>query len=224
MNFRFTAMLAAAIFFGGAAVAGPKDDVLHEYERCASIAENAARLACYNSLAPRMKAAIAPPAVAAVPPEPAPPAPASPAPAPAPHVAATPPPAAAAPSPKEQEDWFGRNIGSIFATAPEQQTTPEKFGADSLPEKKQEEANAGAPKPIDSITAKLDDYAFTPLNKFIVFLDNGQVWRQLDGDDRHAHFRKPAKKNSVKISRGFMGGYDLVLNGQGLLFKVKRVK
>ena len=218
MNFRFTVPLLAAIFFGGAASAGPQEDVLREFNRCAAISENAARLACFDSLAPSAQAAIAPPAVAAVPPAPA---------EAAPMIASAPPPAAAPappPSPKEQEDWFGRNIGSIFATAPEQQTTPEKFGADSLPEKQQQEANVNAPQMIESISAKLDDYAFTPMNKFIVFLDNGQVWRQLDGDDGHAHFRKKAKDNSVKISRGFMGSYDLVLNGQGLLFKVKRVK
>lgn len=213
MNFRFTVLVSAAILLTGTALAGPKEDVLHDFARCTAIADDGARLACFDSLAPRAKEAIAPPAVAAVPA-----APASSRPAEAPPPAPAPPP-----SPKEQEDWFGRNVGSLFDTAPEQQTTPQKFGADTLPEEKQE-AESHSPKPIDSITAKLDDYAFTPMQKFIVFLNNGQVWRQLDGDDGHAHFHKKAKDNTVKISRGFMGTYDLVLNGEGLLFKVKRVK
>jgi hypothetical protein len=235
MNFRFNAVLAVALLSATAAFAGPREDVLHDFSRCAQIADNAKRLACFDALAPRVKQAVAPASAPAVPPLPGTAAPMvatapPPAPVPAPvenpappeSVATAAPPAPPA-SEEEQKSWFGRNVDAIFGTAPEQQTTPEKFGADSLPEQ-QQQANAGVPKVIDSITAKLADYAFAPRNKFIVFLDNGQVWRQLGGDDGKAHFRKAAKDNFVKISRGFMGTYDLRLNGTGLIFKVMRVR
>jgi len=223
MNFRLFAMSAAIVLCGSAAFAGPEDDLLKAYGECAAIRDDPARLACFDSVSGRAKEAVVRPAEQA--PSVSTAAPVAP---PAPPIVATPaptPPVAAAaptPAPAEEESWFGRNVGSIFGTAPEQQTTPEKFGADQLPPP--ETPAASQPEPLDSISANVTDLAFTPFGKFIVFLDNGQIWRQLQGDADRAHFKKDPKDNKVTISRGSLGSYNLTINDSSKVFKVTRVK
>lgn len=220
MNFRSCAVGAIAILAAGAAVAGPKEDVLNDLGQCAAMKDDAARLACYDALAPRAKAAIAPPVAAAPPMETSPPTNV----ATAPNPPAPPSEASAAPPPEEQESWFGRNIGSIFATPPEQQTTAEKFGADKLPPPPSEIAPNAQPQELDSITENVSDVAFTPFGKFIIVLKNGQIWRQIEGDSEQAYFRKNAADNMVTISRGLLGSYNLKINDSVKLFKVTRLK
>ncbi len=70
----------------------------------------------------------------------------------------------------------------------------------------------------------MTDYSYTPFGKFIVFLDNGQVWRQQDGDSDRAHFSGDPRDNKVLISRGAFGSYNLQLNDAHHQFKVVRVK
>ena len=203
---------AAAVFFAAApALAQDRQQVLEALTKCADLTDDKARLACYDALAPRVKDALA-----------------------------TPPSAVASnapPTKEEQESWFGFNIDNLFGTAPSQQTTPEKFGADKLPPPPpppapppgSAEAQAAPPPPpepqeLESITAGVTEYAFTPFGKFIVILDNGQVWRQLEGDADKAHFEKNAKDNKVTISRGFIGSYNLKINDSEKVYKVTRVK
>ena len=123
---------------------------------------------------------------------------------------------------EEERSWFGFDLSSLFGSSPSQQTTPAQFGSDRLPATHAEEQTAAAA--VDSITAAVTDVAFTPFGRFIVFLDNGQVWRQIEGDADRAIFKKPAKDNKVIISRGFIGSYNLTLNDSDKLFKVTRVK
>jgi hypothetical protein len=55
-----------------------------------------------------------------------------------------------------------------------------------------------------------------------VFLEGGQVWRQLEADSGRANFRRSG--NTVTISRGLIGSYNMQINGSNAVFKVKRVK
>ena len=109
------------------------------------------------------------------------------------------------------------------ATPAHQQMTPSEFGSETLPAPEPKEGEPPPPGPIDSITANVSDYAFTPFGKFIVFLQGGEVWRQLDGDSGRASFRQSGD-NSVVISRGLLGSYNLQINGSNNVFKVRRVK
>jgi hypothetical protein len=161
------------------------------------VADNTARLACYDALTPQLKAVQAQPAAA-------PP----------------PPPAQAA----DNRAWYDPD--RIFGTSPQQQTRPEQFGGENLappPPKPGEAAPPPQPEAIDSITAKVTDFAMNPFGRFVVFLDNGQIWKQVEGDSDQAHFRKNGGE-TVVISRGLLGSYNLVINDAGAAYKVKRVK
>lgn len=197
MNWRIVsaALAAFSLFAIPAAQAGPRDDVLEALGKCAAIADNTSRLACYDALGPQLKTALA-----------------------------TPPPALdRKPTREEEESWFGFNIGDLFSGgSAKTQTTPEQFGNDRVPQT--QAALDSAQQEVDSIGAGVTDYSYTLAGKFVVFLDNGQVWRQIEGDAERAHFLRDPKANKVTISRGFMGSYNLTINDSAKVFKVARVK
>lgn len=180
-----------------AAPAGGQASLLKALTDCAALTEPQARLACYDGLAPRLKAALAkPPAVVA---------------------------RRRPPTKEEQKSWFGFNMDDLFGSGQAQQTTPQTFGAENTPaaQTAREDHKSQA---IDSITAGLTEYAYNPFGKFLVILDNGQIWKQLQGDSGRAHFRRKASDNKVTISRGFLGSYNLTINGSNKVYKVNRVK
>jgi len=196
MNLRLVCGVAVALVCVTNVFAASRDDVLEALGKCAAIADDKARLACYDALAPHVKQALA-----------------------------TPPqelPAGRAPSKDEEESWFGFDLSGLFGSSPAQQTTPQQFGSENLPET-QAKADVAAHE-VESITAGVTDYAYTPFGKFIVFLDNGQIWRQAEGDADHANFHKIAKENRVTISRGAIGSYNLKINDSDKIFKVDRAK
>lgn len=185
-----------ALCFAEVAAASPRDDVLKALENCATISDDKARLACYDALVRPAQTALSRP--------------------PEPQEATAPP------TKEEQQSWFGFDISGLFGASPSQQTTPQQFGSENLPATKEKVEKAE--KEIDSITAGVTEYAYTPFGKFIVFLDNNQVWRQLQGDADHVIFRKVPKDNKVTISRGFIGSYNMKINDSDKIFKVERIK
>ena len=187
--------LASGLFViaAPAAQAGPREDALHALDQCAATADEHARVTCYDQIAPQLKAALGAPA--------------------APHP----------PTEAEQKSWFGFDIGNIFGTSPAQQTTPQQFGSEALPPPPAPANEPPPPGPIDSITAKVTNYAIDPFGKFVIFLDDDQVWQQLQGDSEHASFHKGGG-DTVTISRGFIGSYNLQINDSNKVFKVNRIK
>jgi hypothetical protein len=173
------------------ALAENAGDVLRAMDQCSTITDKDQRLACYDQLSTQVKSAIA-------------------------GLPRTAPPTEA-----EQKSWFGFDFGNIFGSAPAQQTTPEQFGSDKLPQQPPKPGEEAPPAPIESIGARVTEFAYTPFGKFIVFLDSGQVWRQIEGDADKANFRKG---DTVTISRGFIGSYNLSIDGSSKVYKVKRVK
>lgn len=131
---------------------------------------------------------------------------------------------AAAPATKEQqESWFG--IADWFSSdkaSPSQQTTPQQFGSENLPPPPAA-PGASPNEPLDHITATVSDFAYNPFGRFTVFLENGQIWQQLQADTDRANFDKHAK-NQVTISRGLIGSYNLSIGDHAAIFKVKRIK
>jgi hypothetical protein len=194
----FAAACSAAISFQiGTAAASPRDDVLSGMQKCAGVADDKSRLACYDALVRPAQEAMARP--------------------PAPGEASQPP------TKEEQKSWFGFDVGGLFNASPEEQKTPQQFGAENLPSTRQKVEQAE--QEVDSITAGVTEYAFTPFGKFIVFLDNGQIWRQLQGDTGDKPmFHKNPKDNKVTIERGLIGSYNLMVNDSTRSYKVERIK
>src|SRR5579871_3678019 len=109
-------------------------DVLEAVGRCAAIADNAARLACYDALAPHVKDALAAPPGTL--------------------------PGNRAPTTEEQRSWFGFDLSGLFGSAPANQTTPQAFGSDRLAATQEKEQTAAAE--VDSITAGVSEVTYTP--------------------------------------------------------------
>jgi hypothetical protein len=197
MNIARAGLIAALVLLPVAASGGPdpRQDLIDGMAKCAAITDGAGRLACYDALNPTLQAA----------------------------QAAPPPPAAAAPpaATADNRPWY-----DIFGVSPSRQTTPQTFGSEGLqaPPPPPGTPPAALPPPaLDSIAAAVTDYAFNPYDKFVVFLDNGQVWKQLESDTgMKARFQKGGK-NTVVISRGFIGSYNMTIN-DGPAYKVTRVK
>ena len=196
MTLRPLAGLAVVLFAACAANAASGDDVIAGLGKCAALTDSTLRLACYDRLA----------AGAATPAQPAMQIPVA--------------------APKEDEkSWFGLDVGGWFGsgTPPARQTKPEQFGSEAMPPPPVAPGEPPPPMALDSITATVSDYALNPFGRFTVFLDNGQIWRQQDGDTDHAHFSKHAK-DQVTISRGVFGSYNLTIGDHSQVFKVKRIK
>ena len=189
------------LIVAGPAVAQTTDrDALAAMSRCAAITDTNQRLACYDAAAPAAKSALI-----------------------------TPPPVLArAPTKEEESSWFGFSLPSLFGGNSPAQTTPQQFGANTLSSQQRAviatgNPNAAAPVVLDSISAGVTSYALNEEGRYVLFLDNGQVWRQQSGDSAVMQFRKNAP-NVVRISRGFWDSYNLKLNTMSALFKVVRVK
>lgn len=95
-----------------------------------------------------------------------------------------------------------------------------QFGAEQLPRA----SNPASAPENDSITAMVNQLSLTPFGRFVLALDNGQIWRQLDADSARFVPSGNSASASVTISRGLLGSYNLQFVGQNALYKVRRVK
>lgn len=75
----------------------------------------------------------------------------------------------------------------------------------------------------DQVNSRMASYAFDRYGIFTVTLENGEVWRQISGDDSFARWNKPARQYLVRITRGALGSFNLQVRDNPGLFKVRRV-
>jgi len=107
-------------------------------------------------------------------------------------------------------DWFGF---SKPATPPK---TPEEYGK---PAPAQPDAEA-----ITSITFNVLEFARTSRGLSVFILENGQIWRQSEGDTSVVRDPTPGAPMKVTIENGFLGSYNLTIEGRRGLIKVTRLK
>ncbi len=101
------------------------------------------------------------------------------------------------------------------------------FGLSPPPVTRVEDFGKPPPPPeITEITATVVELARTLRGRSIFILDNGQVWRQLDGDDADVQEPQPGKTMKVAIEMGVpvLGNYNLTIEGRNGLVRVRRVK
>lgn len=181
-----TVWIVAALLAGGTSASAQSVDI----SSCASIADDHARLACYDGLAASLHKNAPAAAQMAAPPSPS--------------AAATP---ASPPQP----------VPSV-ASAPASRAAT--FGAETIRKVLTEEQKAAE---VEELHAHVTAVQFSSNNRFTVTLDNGQVWRQLEADTSRARFRSSGG-DTVVISKGALGSYNLVVEGRSVLFKVRRLQ
>lgn len=108
-----------------------------------------------------------------------------------------------------------------FGFAPEQKpvTKPEDFGISPAAQPKPD-----APAEITEISAKVLEYAKNAHGKSLFILDNGQVWKQIDGDTTELFYRDSEGPMSIRIEKAIMGSFSLYIEGKTMKVKVRRVK
>jgi hypothetical protein len=77
---------------------------------------------------------------------------------------------------------------------------------------------------VTQISAGVLELGRTARGRALFVLDNGQTWRQLDGDDSEVHDPPPGKTLKVTIEKGLLDSYNLMVDGRAGLTKVRRVK
>ena len=106
-------------------------------------------------------------------------------------------------------DWFG------FSKPPTPPKTAEEYGKPAPPP----DAEA-----ITSITFNVLEFARTSRGLSVFILENGQIWRQLEGDTSVVRDPAPGAPMKVTIENGFLGSYNLTIEGRHGLIKVTRLK
>jgi hypothetical protein len=79
-------------------------------------------------------------------------------------------------------------------------------------------------KSLDHVTSRIADYSFNRSGLFTLRLANGQVWRQIEGDQARARLRLPPEKYVANIKHGFFHSYNILISGVSGLFRVRRVE
>jgi hypothetical protein len=104
-------------------------------------------------------------------------------------------------------DWFG------FSKPPAPPQTPEEYGKNAPPP-------AGE---VTQVTSNVLEYAKNSRGEAVFILENGQIWRQVQGDN--TLFREPLPSPmKVTIENGFLGSYNLTMEGRNAMMKVTRLK
>lgn len=66
-------------------------------------------------------------------------------------------------------------------------------------------------------------YSEVPYQRIVVHLENGQVWRQIAGDNQYFRVNL-ARNRTVDISESPLGGYQLRFNQMRRTIRVERVE
>lgn len=120
---------------------------------------------------------------------------------------------------EEAKEDFG--LPAVVANA-DKPFEEKAFGAEDLPKTaKADDEDFGD---VDSIEANVTEVGHSLNGKLIVFLDNGQIWRQLDSDKSDPYIRRKSDGLTAVVKRGALGSYVVRISGTHDAFKARRVK
>jgi hypothetical protein len=105
-------------------------------------------------------------------------------------------------------EWFGLSRPA---------TKPEEFGKPPAPVQE-------GPKEISEISGSVLEFARNAYGRAIFILDNGQVWKQIDGDQHEVAAPKEGEPMKVTIEKAIMGSFSLSIDGRRGIVKVRRIK
>lgn len=215
----------------GQAVARPRDDVMINAYRCAGHASTRTWLDCYYGAAQPQRAALGLP------------------PAPTAQVQLT----SAPPAPGQPQDLSARDAvmaaaarcGSVvaerpwldcyyaaanpvrallgLALMPGAAPPPESPARPAAPRSTAGFLDRFLDKPDLRVDSHLASYRFDRNGFFIVTLENGESWRQIDGDSYFAHWSRKPRSYAVTITGGAFGSFKLTVKGNPVSYKVERV-
>lgn len=113
------------------------------------------------------------------------------------------------------DDAAGAVIAADDATAEEQ------FGAEALRSTKTAKRKEQQTKRLE---ATVVEFKLSPYKKITAVLDNGQVWRQLDGDNAHIIISSKIDVYTITIKKGPLGNYMMKVNELDRWMRVRRIK
>lgn len=109
-------------------------------------------------------------------------------------------------------------IRALRASAPADDSL---FGAESLPATKRAKREEDKSARLDAGVAEI---SVGPLKNVTVVLDNGQMWRQPDGDRVLIRPPKDQSRLTATVTKAAFGGYWMRINELDRQFRVKRIK
>ncbi len=117
---------------------------------------------------------------------------------------------------EETRERFGLN-GQMAEKSDDQ---PDDFGGENVREirKKNEKER------LKSINAKVVEIRVNSLKTATISLENGQVWRQLDSDDKVLRISKKERLYTAKVKRSAFGNYMMTVNELHTTIRVRRIK
>lgn len=153
------------------------------------------------------------------------------------------PPAVAEAEPKAEEDETAearlaaeeRGVESDAAedarlAAAEREAEPEPtgLGAEQVTARQERKTKEGRERrkereEAEAVREKIADFALTATKKLIIVLENGQVWRQIDGDTQQLNLSRDASY-TAEISSGFLSGYELHIPEERRTIRVRRLQ
>jgi hypothetical protein len=104
----------------------------------------------------------------------------------------------------------------VAMAAPPVVAAPSGLGSERLPR-----TTTAAPRRSQQLVAGVAGITYDARGRFTVTLDNGQVWRQLEGDTT---MLSGSRISTVRISRGALGSYDLNVVGRNASYRVSRLQ
>ena len=107
------------------------------------------------------------------------------------------------------------------AAAVEKADRPSGIGAEQIMAREKRYKEEKAPK--QKLTAKVEDFGYTNSGKLMIFLDNGQIWRQLNVAEGKIHV-SAKRENTAEIKEGLISGYRMTITGRKRPFRVERIK
>lgn len=111
--------------------------------------------------------------------------------------------------------------GQLGLAAPSAQSNTQPSPIDSFGIRQSAEGTPA--KGTDGITSRMISYSFDAQTIFTVRLENGQTWRQIDGDSHTAGWKKTPGAYLVTIRPGMSRSFIMTVRNEAHVFRVHRI-